>query len=333
MGYTNVYMDKKAISDAPKTIFANLALEFVSATETAAIAAAQWIGKGDSKAADKAAVDAMRNRFNAIDFCGEIVIGEGAKDESFELFIGERLGCRADEPFIDIAVDPLECTSSVAYGRPNALTVIATGPRGTLYKAADSYMEKIAVGPAAANVIDLDASPEENIRKVARALGKDLSEITVAVLDRPRHEKLIGSIRNAGARVRLFTDGDIAMAIAPSLSENSVDILMGVGGSAEAVLAAAALRCLGGAMLCRWQPKDEKHIARLRAAGIQKYDEIFSHTDLARGHDLTFTATGVIGGPLLSGVQVSKDSITTHSVVMSTHPNTVRFITTRHAAA
>jgi fructose-1,6-bisphosphatase II len=326
------YMSQKVSAQQPKTIFANLALDFVGATEAAAIASARWIGKGDGKAADKAAVDAMRERFNAIDFCGEIVIGEGAKDESFELFIGERLGCKAGEPFIDIAVDPLECTSSVAYGRPNALTVIATGPSGTLYKAADSYMEKIAVGPAAANVIDLDAPAEENIRKVSRALGKDISEITVAVLERPRHEGLIKEIRASGARVRLFTDGDIAMALAPSLSDNSVDMLMGTGGSAEAVLAAAALRCLGGAMLCRWKPKDEKHIARLKAAGITKYDEIFSQNDLARGHDLTFTATGVIGGPLLSGVQVSRDSITTHSVVMSTHPNTVRFITTRHAA-
>lgn len=324
-------MSHKTALGNQKTIFSNLALEFVSATETAAIAAAEWIGRGDSKAADKAAVDAMRDRFNAIDFCGEIVIGEGAKDESFELFIGERLGCSSGEPSIDIAVDPLECTASVAYGRPNALTVIATGPRGTLYKAADSYMEKIAVGPAAAKSIDLDASPKENIQKVARALGKDISEITVAVLERPRHAELIKSIRSTGARVRLFTDGDIAMALAPSLPENSVDILMGIGGSAEAVLASAALRCLGGVMLCRWKPKDEKHIARLRAAGIEKYDEIFSQNDLARGHDLTFTATGVIGGPLLSGVAVSKDSITTHSVVMSSHPNTIRFITTRHA--
>ena len=324
-------MTKKAnATNNGMSVFADLALEFVSATELAAIAAAQWIGKGDKKAADKAAVDAMRARFNTIDFCGEVVIGEGAKDESFELFIGEHLGCAAHaQPSIDIAVDPLECTSSVAFGRPNALTVIAAGPRGTLYKAADAYMEKIAVGPTAKNGVDLDAPPKENIAKVARALGKDISEITVAVLERPRHEKLIADIRATGARVRLFTDGDIAMGIAPSLPENSVDILMGIGGSSEAVLAAAALRSLGGEILCRWKPADDKQKARLAAAGITSYDEIFSSNGLARGHDITFTASGVTGGPLLDGVVVSSNFIKTHSVVMSTHPKTIRYITTR----
>src|SRR3989344_6306184 len=190
--------------------FDNLALEFVRVTEVAAIAAAKWIGKGEAKLADKAAVDAMRTQFNSIDFQGEIVIGEGAKDESHELYIGEKLGTGSGS-VVDIAVDPLECTDSVANGFPNALTVIATGPKGSLYHAADSYMDKIAVGPEAVSVVDLDAPVADNIKKVARALGKEVSEIIIATLDRPRHEKLIAEARAAGARVRLFTDGDVAM--------------------------------------------------------------------------------------------------------------------------
>lgn len=232
----------------------NLALEFVSVTELASVAAARWIGKGDGKAADGAAVDAMRIRFNKIDFCGEVVIGEGAKDEAPELFVGEKLGC-SGEPMLDIAVDPLECTASVAFGRPNAMSVIAAGPAGSLYGAADSYMEKIAVGEAARAVINIDAPPRENILNVAKALGKNVEEITVAVLDRPRHEELVAQIREAGARVRLFTDGDIAMAIAACMPESPVDILMGVGGSTEAVLAAAALKCVAEKCCAVGSPK------------------------------------------------------------------------------
>ena len=316
--------------------FANLALEFVRVTEVAAIAAAKWIGKGDGKAADKAAVDAMRAAFNQIDFCGMVVIGEGAKDEAPELYVGEKLGCKS-EPVFDIAVDPLECTASVAFGRPNAMSGIAAGPQGALYKAIDSYMEKIATSGKAAGVIDLDAPPKENIVKVARALGKDVGGVTVAVLDRPRHEELIRQIREAGARVQLFTDGDIAMALATCLPESPVDILMGIGGSTEAVLSAAALKCLGGEILCRWKPfdfaqgrPDEKHLSRLRAAGITDFDKIFNVEDLARGQDVTFTATGVISGPLLQGVVFSSKEIITHSVVMSSHPSTVRFLESRH---
>lgn len=309
--------------------FQHLALEFVRVTELAAIAAAKWTGKGEKKLADKAAVDAMRETLNQIDFSGEIVIGEGAKDEAPELYIGEKVGC-SSEPILDIAVDPLECTSSVAYGRPNALTVIAMGPKGTLYKAADSYMEKIAVGPRAKKIIDLDAPVKDNITKIASALGKDISEITVAVLDRDRHQKLIEEIRACGARIQLFTDGDIAMALATCLEESPVDILMGVGGSSEAVLAATALKCLDGEILVRWRPKDESHIQRLNEAGITNFDKIFSRNDLAKGDDLAFTASGVITGPLLEGVIFSEDHITTHSIVMSSGPKMIRFIKTRH---
>lgn len=306
-----------------------LALEFVRVTELAAIAAAKWIGRGDGKAADKAAVDAMRTQFNLIDFQGEIVIGEGAKDESHELYVGEKLG-NGSGPFIDIAVDPLECTDSVANGLPNALTVIATGPKGSLYHAADSYMQKIAVGPEAKNVIDLDAPVADNITKVAKALGKEVSELIVATLDRPRHEQLIQEARAAGARVRLFSDGDVAMALGTCLSRSSVDMLMGTGGSAEAVLSAAAMRCLGGEILCRWKPKDDKHIARLNAAGVTEFSTIFRAQDLARGDEVSFTATGVVTGPLADGVLFAADEIVTHSVVMSTDPRAIRFIKTKH---
>lgn len=308
---------------------ANVALEFVRVTEVAAIAAARWTGKGDGKAADKAAVDAMRDYFNKIDFRGVIVIGEGAKDESHELYIGEQLG-KGSGPLFDIAVDPLECTDSVANGRPNALTVIATGPEGSLYHAADSYMEKLGVGPKAAKVINIDASIKDNIEKTARALGKDVEELSVAILERDRHADLIAKVRATGARVRLFTDGDVAMAIATCLPDSSVDMLMGIGGSAEAVLAAAALKALGGELLCRWKPKDEKHIKRLNNAGITDFSTILSVADLVRSEYVTFTATGVISGPLAKGVRFGRDSISTHSIVISSNPSSIRFISTEH---
>ena len=313
------------------SLFTNVALEFVRVTEVGAIAASRWIGKGDGKAADQAAVDAMRGYFNTIDFNGVIVIGEGAKDEAAELYIGEKLG-KGEGPLVEIAIDPLECTNSVAFGRPNAISVIATGPEGSLYHAADSYMEKIAVGRAAADVIDLDAPAEDNVKNVAKALGKSVEETTVAILDRPRHENLIKEVRAAGGRVQLFTDGDIAMAIATCLRDSPIDILMGIGGSAEAVISAAALRTLEGEILCRWKPKDEKHTKRLHDAGITDFSKILRAEDLARGDNVSFTATGVITGPLLEGVTSVPDVVTTHSVVMSMNPKTVRFIKTRHVA-
>ena len=311
------------------SLFTNVALEFVRVTEVGAIAASRWIGKGDGKAADQAAVDAMREYFNTIDFKGVIVIGEGAKDEAAELYIGEKLG-KGTGPLFEIAIDPLECTDSVAYGRSNAISVIATGPEGSLYRAADSYMEKIAVGPEAASVIDIDSTPTENVRKIARALSKEISEITVAILERPRHEALIAEIRATGARVQLFTDGDVAMAIATCKGGSSVDVLMGLGGSAEAVISAAALRCLGGEILCRWKPKDEAHVARLNKAGVTDFSVVFRAQDLARGKDLSFTATGVMNGPLVEGVTVGAAYTNTHSVVMTSNPQTIRYINTRH---
>lgn len=222
----------------------NLALEFVRVTEAAAIAAAKWVGRGDKHAADQAAVDEMRARFNQIDFSGTVVIGEGSKDEAPELYTGEQVGT-GKGPTMDLAIDPLEATDSVAYGRLNALSVIVTGPTGSLLHAPDTYMDKIAVSKQAAKVVNLDAPVADNIKKTAAALGKDVAEMVVMILDRPRHEQLINEIRAVGARVRLITDGDVAAAIATCMPESGVDMLLGWGGSTEAVLAAAPIKILG----------------------------------------------------------------------------------------
>lgn len=306
----------------------NLALEFVRVTEAAAIAAASWIGKGDKNHADGAAVDAMRKQFNEIAFRGRVVIGEGAKDEAPELYTGEVVG-KSETPRVDIAVDPLECTDSVAYGRYNAIAVIVAGPHGSLLSAPDTYMEKVAAGPEAAKVVDLDASPAENIRKAAKALGKKVGEMTVVILDRPRHTKLIDAVRKAGARVRLITDGDVAGAIAPSLTDSGIDLLLGVGGSTESVLAAGALRSLGGEIFARFAPQDDRHRALLSKHGLG-VKRIYSAKDFAKGPNLMFTATGVIDGPLLSGVRFTETGAITHSVVMRSQTGTIRYVTTHH---
>lgn len=307
----------------------NLALEFVRVTEAAAIAAAKWTGRGDKMAADGAAVDEMRARFNEVDFNGVVVIGEGKKDEAPELFVGEKLGS-GNGVELDIAVDPLECTDSVANGVPNAISVIATGAKGTLFQAPDMYMNKIACGPAARGAIDLLDTPENNIKRVAEKLGKQISEITVVVLSRPRHDNLIKSIRDTGARVRLISDGDVAGAIAPGMPESGIDLLMGIGASAEAVLASTAIKCLGGEFQAQLAPKDEAQKAELASMGITDLAKIYTADDLAKGEDLTFTATGVIDGPLLKGIRYTRDFCITHSVVMRVKTGTVRFLETWH---
>ncbi|TSC86550.1 MAG: fructose-1,6-bisphosphatase, class II [Parcubacteria group bacterium Gr01-1014_8] len=306
----------------------NLALEFVRVTEAAAYAAAKWVGKGDKIAADGAAVDAMRERFNEIEFSGTIVIGEGSKDEAPELYTGEKVG-KGKGPVMDLAVDPLECTDSVAFGRFNALSVISAGAKGSLLSAPDTYMEKIAAGPGAGKVIDIDAPVATNIKKVAKALGKDVGEITVVILDRDRHIELINDVRKAGARVRLITDGDVAGGIAPCMPESGIDLLMGIGASAEAVLAATAIKIMGGELLCRFKPKDEKH-AKLVSDHGHTTKRIFKTSDLAKGNELTFTATGVIDGPLLQGVRILRDIAITHSLVIQGVSGTLRYITTHH---
>lgn len=308
----------------------NLALEFIRVTEAASIAAAQWIGLGDGKAADGAAVDQMRTRFNQIDFSGRIVIGEGKKDDAPELYVGEQVG-RGTGPRMDLAVDPLECTDSVAFGRYNAISVIVAGSEGSLFSAPDTYMDKIAVGKAARGVIDLDAPVKDNIAKTARALGKDIRELTIMVLDRPRHEKLLQDIRDAGARVRLVTDGDVASAIAACVPDNDVDMILGVGGSAEAVLAAAPVKIMGGEFLARFAPINEKHAKIVAEAGFDA-KKIYHAEDLAKGEQLTFTATGVIDGPLLKGVVYAPHAVVTHSVVLRGLSGTARYIETHHDA-
>ncbi len=317
----------------------NLALEFVRVTEAAAIASAKWVGKGEKKKADGAAVREMRRRFNQIDFFGTIVAGEGQKDEAPELYVGERVGKSVGSGkkpqrtrnllTMDLAVDPLECTDSVAYGRYNAISVIAAGKEGSLLSLPDTYMEKIAAGPRAAKVINLDAPIEDNIRKTAKALGKKVDEVTVVILDRDRHKEIIGQIRRAGARVRLITDGDVAGGIAPCLPESGIDLLMGIGASVESVLAAVAVKILGGQLFCRFKPKNDHHAKLVKEAGFNT-KKIFSIEDLAKGDILTFTATGVIDGPLLDGVRFSDRSIITHSVVMRSRTGSIRYITTHH---
>lgn len=307
----------------------NLALEFIRVTEAAAIEAARWIGRGDKHAADQAAVDAMRTHFNKIDFSGTVVIGEGAKDEAPMLYTGEVVG-KGNGPEMDLAIDPLEATDSVAHGRYNALTVIATGAKGTLFHAPDMYMDKLAVGPEAADVIDLNASVKDNLMNVAKALGKDIREVTAVVLDRPRHEKLMTEIRNAGARVRTITDGDVAGAIATCMPNNPIDILMGWGGSTEAVLAAVPIKIMGGQFLGRLIPKDENQLKEVHDMGITDENKVYTAEDLARGKELSFTATGVIEGPLLPGVVFEGNTIITHSMVIRGISGTLRYVTTHH---
>ncbi len=307
----------------------NLALEFVRVTEAAAIEAAKWIGKGDKHAADQAAVDAMRSRFNTIQFSAVVVIGEGSKDEAPMLYTGEKVG-KGDGPFMDLAVDPLECTDSVAYGRYNALSVIVSGAKNSLLHAPDTYMEKLAVGKEGAEVIDLDAPVATNIKKVAKALGKTVDEITVVILDRERHKELIGKVREAGARVRLITDGDVAGGLATCLPDSGIDLLMGSGGSTEAVLAAAPIKILGGQILCRLKPRNDKDLEEIHKLGIKNINKIYTAEDLTKGKQLTFTATGVIDGPLLQGVQFNRDRIVTHSIVVRGISGTIRYITTHH---
>ncbi len=277
----------------------------------------------------------MRDRFNQIDFSATVVIGEGEKDEAPKLFTGEKVGTGRG-PKMDLAVDPLECTDSVAWGRSNAQSVIVTGPVGSLLHAPDTYMHKIAVGPKAAKVINLDVSVEKNLTAIAKALNKKISELTVIVLDRPRHQDLIVEIRRVGARVRLITDGDVAGAIATCLPDSGIDVLMSIGGSTEAVLAAVPIKIFGGALLCRFHPrspKDEGEIkTALALAGIKDINHIFHAEDLAKGDDIAFTATGIIDGPLLRGVQFHGDTIITESIVVRGKSGTARYIKTHHQA-
>ncbi len=307
----------------------NLALEFVRVTEAAALYSARWMGKGDEKAADEAATKYMRKVFNTINFTGRIVIGEGERDEAPMLFIGEMVGTGKNMK-VDLAVDPLEGTTVTAEGGMNALSVLAAAPHGCFLHAPDTYMDKLACGPKAKGAISLKKSPEENIRAVAKKLNKDIADITVCILKRERHKKLIEQVRTTGARIKLIGDGDVSGAIATAIDNSGVDILMGIGGAPEGVLAAAALKCLGGDIQCQLKPRNEGEIKRAKKMGIVNINKIFTMEELAKGEHVMFVATGVTDGTLLRGVQFTSFGAKTHSLVMRSASGTIRFIETYH---
>ncbi|TMA27546.1 MAG: class II fructose-bisphosphatase [Deltaproteobacteria bacterium] len=308
----------------------NIGLEAVRLTEAAAIASARLMGRGDEKAADQAAVDAMRRAFNDLHIRGTVVIGEGERDEAPMLYIGEKVGKGdATDPEVDIALDPLEGTTITATGGPNALSVIAMADKGNLLNAPDTYMDKLAVGPAAKGSIDLDKSPAQNLRAIADRKGVYVDDLTVIILNRPRHEKLIAEVRATGARIKLIGDGDVSAAIATCFPETGVDVLMGIGGAPEGVIAAAAIRCMGGDMQGRLKPRNEKEIERAKKMGIKEVNKLFELEELAAGH-VIFAATGVTSGDFLRGVRFFKGGSETHSVVMRSKSRTVRYLQSRH---
>jgi fructose-1,6-bisphosphatase II len=307
----------------------NLALEAVRVTEAAALSSARWMGLGNEKAADQAAVDAMRRAFDAVPFCGTVVIGEGERDESPMLFIGERVGS-GDGPQLDVALDPLEGTVIVAQGRANAMAVVAITEMGGFLHAPDTYMEKIAVGPKAKGAVDLGLSPEQNLQNIADAMKCYVEDLTVVILDRPRHTELIRVVREVGARIKLIQDGDVSAAVATGFPETGVDVLMGIGGAPEGVLAAAALQCLGGDIQGRLRPRNDHEVERARKIGIKDIDRIYRIGDLATGGEIMFAATGVTDGDLLRGVRFFGGGARTHSVVMRHRSGTIRFIEATH---
>lgn len=321
-------MTKKEDNDAGLSRM--LTLEIARVTEAAAVAAAKLRGRGDEVAADQTAVDAMRRELNRLPMKGRIVIGEGERDEAPMLYIGEEVGL-GEGPEIDIAVDPLEGTTICAKSEPNALAVVAFAEKGSLLHSPDIYMDKIAIGPGyEPGLVDLDATPEENLKALAKAKNVDISEITTCILDRPRHAKLIESVRKAGAAIRLIGDGDIAGVIhTANAEETGIDIYMGIGGAPEGVLAAAALRCIGGQMQGRLHPLNDQHRARVAEIGIEDIDRKYTMEDMASG-DVLFAATGVTSGSMLQGVRFGHNSIQTETVVMRAKTQTVRWIKTLH---
>jgi fructose-1,6-bisphosphatase class II len=309
----------------------NLALELVRITEAAALASARLMGRGDEKAADKAAVDAMRRAFDSLRIDGTVVIGEGERDEAPMLYIGEKVGSRTpDAPEIDIALDPLEGTTICAKGGVGACSVIAVAEKGNFLHAPDTYMQKIACGHAAKGMIDLDRTATENIQIVAKALGKTVEDVTVMILDRPRHEELIAEVRKTGARIQLIGDGDVSGAIATAWPDSGIDLLIGTGGAPEGVIAAAALQCLGGDFQGRLLFRSEDEKARATKMGIRDFNKKYSIDELAKG-SVMFCATGVTDGPLLKGVKtLPSRQATTHSIVMRSTTGTIRTIEAHH---
>jgi fructose-1,6-bisphosphatase II len=312
----------------------NLALEVVRVTEAAALAAARFVGLGEHDEADQAATQAMRDTFGSLHIRGTVVIGEGERDEAPMLFIGERLGDGdAASPAVDIAVDPLEGTNLCANGAPGALAVVAMAEHGRFLNAPDTYMEKLAVGPAiGSGVVDIRRSPSANLAAIARKKGVAVKDLTAVILDRPRHADLIAEVRAAGARIRLITDGDVGGAIATSDPDAGIDVLMGTGGAPEGVLAAAALRCMGGYMQGVLRPRNDDEVERAARMGVDDVNHVFEIDELAGG-DVMFAATGITGGFLLRGVHFLVDGATSYSLVMRSRSGTVRRIQTRHRFA
>ena len=306
----------------------NFALEFVRVTEAAALESARLMGRGDENAADFAAVDAMRRMLNSIEFNGTVVIGEGERDEAPMLYIGEKVG-QGDGPKLDLALDPLEGTTICAKGGMNSLSVIAIAEEGKFLHAPDTYMQKIAVGPEAKGAIDLLATPSQNLKNIADAKKCNIEDLTVVILDRPRHSDLIAEVRNTGARIWLIGDGDVSAAIATCKKESGVDVLMGSGGAPEGVIAAAALRCMGGDFQGQLIFRNDGEKTRARNMGISDFNRVYGIHDLASGK-VMFCATGVTQGTFLDGVRFTRGGATTHSVVMRSETGTVRFIHTEH---
>ncbi|WNC14558.1 class II fructose-bisphosphatase [Brevibacillus brevis] len=307
----------------------SLTLELVRVTEAAALASASWMGLGKKDEADDAATTAMRKEFEKVPMDGIVVIGEGEMDEAPMLYIGERLG-QGVAPAVDVAVDPLEGTNILAKGTWGAISVIAIADRGNLLHAPDMYMEKIAVGPKAVGKIDINAPVRDNLKAVAQAQGKDISDLVAIVLDRDRHQKVIQEIREAGARIRLISDGDVAAAINTAFPDTGVDIMFGSGGAPEGVLAAVALKCLGGEIQGRLLPQSQEEIERCIKMGLTNPQQVLFMDDLVKGDDAIFAATGVTDGELLKGVRFQGTRATTHSVVMRAKTGTVRFIEGNH---
>jgi fructose-1,6-bisphosphatase II len=309
-----------------------LALEMVRVTEAAAISSARLMGRGDRHGADLAATEAMRRTMDEVEMRGTIVIGEGERDEAPMLWIGEPVGVGHDDhPAIDIAVDPLEGTNLVALGQTNAITVLAASEKGGLLNAPDTYMQKLCVGPIAAGQVDIRLSPGENVDRIASSLGRKNADITVVILDRPRHEALIADVRASGARIKLISDGDLSAAISCAVSGTGVHAVMGIGGAPEGVITAAALRCLGGEIQARFRFRSDQERERAEAMGTSPDEErVYGTTDLAPGESLVFAATGVTEGDLLQGVRFFGGGARTHSLVMGYQSKQVRFVDTVH---
>ncbi len=309
----------------------SLAINLVRVTEAAALGAAKYMGRGDKDMADQVAVDNMRSMFDTMDIDGIVVIGEGELDEAPMLYIGERIGlCREDSLKVDIAVDPVEGTIAVAKGLPNAIAVVAMAPRGHLLEAPDTYMDKLAVGPKAKGVIDLNAPLKENLLNIAKALDKDITDLTVTMLDRERHNGIMKECRELGTRIKLFGDGDVAAAIATCFEHTGVDVLIGQGGAPEGVIAAAAIKCLGGEMQGKLTPMSEEETERCIKMGAP-IDKVLTLDDLVKGDESYFAATGISDSDLLKGVTYLGSNITkTHSVVMRSETGTIRFIEAIH---